>query len=198
MKTQKAEEIQNNILYKYRGVANFEYLLDIIINNRLYAGSYQYLNDISEAHYLHDYNFPEDTIKEILDEKRKYGICSLSRRGNNSALWAHYADSHQGAVIALEIKRNSNRQEIIAVKYNGLANMNGSIADINSTLIEILKKKKQDWSYEEEVRILTYNNKYIDIKIKEIILGNKMSDFHKELIKKIVEELNLQIVITQE
>lgn len=197
MKTQNAEEIQNNILYKYRGVANFEYLLDIIINNRLYAGSYKYLNDISEAHYLHDYNFPKDTIKKILDAKSKYGICSLSRRGDNSALWAHYSDSHQGVVIALKIN-NNNKNTIIDVEYGNLARIDTLFNVDKSTLIEILKKKKQDWSYEEEVRILTYNNKYIDIEIREIILGNKMSDFHKELIKKIVEELNPQIAVIQE
>ena len=33
------------VLYKYRGIQNFRFLVDIILKNRLYAAKYSDLND---------------------------------------------------------------------------------------------------------------------------------------------------------
>ena len=35
----------DQILYKYRGLENFKFFLDILLNNRLYASEYENMNN---------------------------------------------------------------------------------------------------------------------------------------------------------
>ena len=49
----KKQTAMTEISYKYRSVDNFRNFVDIILNNRLYAASYQDLNDPMEGHYYY-------------------------------------------------------------------------------------------------------------------------------------------------
>ncbi len=40
------------MFYKYRGIKEFRYFVDIILNKRLFAAPYFDLNDPMEGHYL--------------------------------------------------------------------------------------------------------------------------------------------------
>lgn len=41
------------MLYKYRGFNNFEFALDIFVNQRLYAATYKKLNDPMEGRFIY-------------------------------------------------------------------------------------------------------------------------------------------------
>ena len=78
-------------LYKYRDLSNFRYLVDIFLNNRLYASSYKNMNDPMEGMYRYHWDWDkEDTfdflINEISKEKQKIGICCLSEVSNNELM----------------------------------------------------------------------------------------------------------------
>ncbi len=74
------------ILYKYRSLANFEHVLDIILNQRLYCSTYPELNDPFEGIYRVTYFLLKDgdmatkenykNVEESVTGKIK--ICSLS------------------------------------------------------------------------------------------------------------------------
>ena len=43
-----------DLLFKYRGVQNFKFFIDIILRNRLYASQYVDLNDPMEGQYYYN------------------------------------------------------------------------------------------------------------------------------------------------
>jgi len=55
------------ILYKYRSLVNFERILDIILNQRLYCSKYDELNDPFEGLFIRTINI---TISDFIKMKR--------------------------------------------------------------------------------------------------------------------------------
>ena len=115
------------ILYKYRSLVNFERILDIILNQRLYCSTYPELNDPFEGIFetinyrlaaragagvfspartralveLHGKTFKK--AEELFGgEIDKIKICSLSSDLNDVRLWSYYADGHRGVVFGID------------------------------------------------------------------------------------------------
>lgn len=183
------------LLYKYRSIENFQYFVDIILNKRLYAAPYFDLNDPMEGQYIYaDGLISNDIIKAIKGAKEKLRIVSLSRNPSNILMWSHYANGHRGVVIGVEV--NSNKYDIQSVNYtNSMFNIDYDNIPQRSELAKhILSKKQSAWSYEEEERIfIKGGNLYADVKIKEIILGSRMSNQNQGFIKKLVANIDASI-----
>lgn len=45
------KKMTNNFVCKYRSLDDFEYFVDIIVNQKLYVAEYTTLNDPMEGHY---------------------------------------------------------------------------------------------------------------------------------------------------
>lgn len=183
------------IFYKYRTIDNFQFFVDIIINKRLYAASYSDLNDLMEGHYrYHTNEVTKQMIESINNAKQKIGICSLSKNHNNELMWAHYANGHRGIAFGVEI--DHNEYDVRDIVYDGL-NYVSQIKQNNDADIakDILSHKLDFWSYEEEVRAFVLNKKYIDVTVKELIVGKRMSNANKSLIKKVINKLDPSINI---
>ena len=183
-----------NKLYKYRGISNFRYFVDIILKNRLYAAKYTELKDPMEGRYEH---LPGDLSREILQKlktkKLNYRICSLSRSKDNRVMWTHYAEGHKGVVIELEIDNSKFTHE--RVEYDGSPFITSE--NINSkTAKDILCNKDQDWVYEEEDRVFS-NKKYIDIRILRIFTGISMLNKDYLFIEKLLLKINPDIEIVK-
>jgi hypothetical protein len=105
-------EMQNNnkIYYKYRSLKgdNWQYILDIFLNRRLYCAKYNELNDPMEGFYRTCENLPNYLRDHIFNQKGNYRICSLANNDNNTLLWAHYANGFAGIVVGLKNKRISS------------------------------------------------------------------------------------------
>ena len=175
------------ILYKYRSLSNFEHVADIILNDRLYCPTYNELNDPFEGLFLQlwtlsfmvknqTYAFPKK-LEETLTKTR---VCSLSSSISDVRLWSYYADGHKG--IALEIDFTGIESHIHEVIYS--ANLQRFK---NSTPHELLSHKTNHWEYEAEYRII-HDEKYFPInkRIKTIYLGHRISDTHRDLLKKMI------------
>lgn len=174
------------IYYKYRSLENFEFFIDILLNEHLYATSYEMMNDAMEGIYYH-YGLRPNVLKDIKSSKEKFKICSLSKKRNEPLLWAHYANGSRGVNIGLEI--TGHNLDIREISYDGAPKITKCI-NANSTAKEILTHKHESWIYEEEVRVFTnFENPYVKVHIKEIILGEKISSKHKLLVKKLVKKL---------
>ncbi len=173
------------ILYKYRSLDNFEFFVDILVNQSLYATSYKNMNDPMEGIYYAS-SLSRSIINDIRSRKESMNICSLSKERNHPLLWTHYANGSRGVNLGVEITgHNLIKREII---YGGTPLIDDCI-NTSHTALEILTHKLYYWDYEKEVRIFNSNNTQIKVLIKEIILGEKISSHHKKLIKKLANLL---------
>lgn len=167
--------------YKFRSTQNFKYLIDILVNQRLYASTYKNLNDAMEGIYIAN-GLKPSKLKSIKEGKELIKICSLSTDKEHPLLWGHYADGSRGICIGLKITgHNLDKKQII---YDGIPEIR-KVIDDKKTVKEILTHKDSSWEYEKELRIFTEKD-YVKIHISEIIFGSRISVNEKKLIQKIV------------
>lgn len=184
---------RDTIYYKYRSLENFEFFVDILVNNRLYAASYKDMNDTMEGVY-YAYGLEQEIKNKIHDKKLGLKICSLSKSNNNPLMWAHYANGSQGVAFGLKI--NKDKYEVTDIKYTDILEIQECV-NTQKTAKEILSHKHRSWKYEEETRVFT-NKNYVDVKIVEIILGERIKPRHEKLIKSIVEKLKIKCLIRKQ
>jgi len=192
-------------LYKFRSFESLEFLLDIILNERLYCSLYTNLNDPFEGMFVSIVNSfrslrpgPPRPYNMIPIKEKKYKsidefpfdlsgsrICSLSSDCNDVRLWAHYADSHRG--IAIQIKfldlDSSLREVLYSENFPEFDGRNTKNLDVN----DILTCKTKHWQYESEYRIIN-RQEFFSIKgrISAVYLGPRVEDKRRDLMLRIV------------
>lgn len=178
-------------LYKYRSLDSWEFLLDILINSRLYAATFNSLNDPMEGHFRYkSSHIGYDLIEEIKHLKKQTRICSLSKTYYNDLLWAYYAGGHSGVVI--DVTPN-DMFDTFDVDYSGLASIRKDLHSTQEIVREILTKKDSFWIHEEEARILS-EEQFIPVTINKVILGRRISPANKSLVKKLLKKLDIQCI----
>jgi hypothetical protein len=183
----------DKILYKYRGIQNFRFFIDIILKNRLFAAKYVDLNDPMEGQYYYNKGeLDKRILRKLSHDKENLRLCSLSRKKDNELMWSHYAEGHRGVAIGLTI--DNNKYNVRPIKYTGIHYLNGGQIE-QDTPIEILSHKLNVWSYEEEERVFVTDKFYVDVDVKELITGRAMSNQDYSFIKEIVEKVNPSIKI---
>lgn len=188
------------LLYKYRSFKNWNYILDIVLNNRLYATTFDKMNDPMEGLFSYTaFYFQQGIVDSIKNAKMKIKICSLSKTYKEVLLWSHYADSHKGICIELEVLENEN------VRSDGVRYVT-SIPHIflppidEPKVQDILFCKSSHWEYEQEYRcLLTDNNKdsYIPIKISRIFVGCKAKSSDKKLLQDLLNGIKSDVAVVQ-
>jgi len=136
----------------------------------------------------------DETMRQLLKgEKEKIRICSLSRNPNNELMWSHYAEGHKGVAIGVEVNRS--KYEVRPIIYDGLHRVGANNFHPGSAT-DVLSHKFDVWQYEEEERVFVRNNKqFVNVKIKEIICGSRMSTQDKGFITDLVEKINPDIEV---
>jgi hypothetical protein len=179
------------IFFKYRGLSNESFFIDILLNKRLYSAKLRELNDPMEGHYYHNPELYSDlNISDIKKIQNSLRICSLSKTLNNTLLWSHYADGHRGLALGIELKSKNN---ICPLKYgSSYLSLDPYCA---TTAIKILSHKEKDWSYEKEVRVFSKRRKFIEVNIRIIVLGMKMKPKEKDTIKRLVAKIDKNIIV---
>jgi len=181
------------VLYKYRGIKELRYFVDIVLNQRLYAAPYFDLNDPMEGHYLYNKGELDSDVRNLIKgQKQKLRICSLSRVNDNELMWAHYSEGHRGVAIGVEI--NESKQDVQPVVYDGIPQV-GRLNIHKSTAKDILSHKLEVWAYEEEVRAFTDGKQHVDVAVKEVLLGRSMSTQDIGFIKKLVSSIDSSIEV---
>ena len=182
---------QNKTYYKYKSLngENWKYLLDIILNNRLYCAKYHELNDPMEGVFYLDKNARDiEHLERLIAGKESYTICSLSEIDNEPLMWGHYADGNRGVAIGVSISHESNVSSVIYRK--------NKIQDLSLVkAIDLLRYKNPDWSYEKEVRVFCKNTRYVKVEISEIIFGCRIDSEIEKLIIKLIKSINPNIKI---
>jgi len=183
------------MLYKYRSIQGFRFFTDIILKQRLYSAPYFALNDPMEGRYLYNQSggiIDEDMRQLLKGEKEKVRICSLSRDPNNELMWAHYAEGNKGVAIGVDVDRN--KYEIRPIIYNGLHQV-GLNNFHSGSAIDVLSHKLDVWQYEKEERVFVHNKYYVNVTVRKIICGSRMSKQDVGFITELVEKIDPSIEI---
>lgn len=186
-----------SLLYKYRALEPWEYLLDIFVNERLYAAKFESLNDPMEGMFTYskDQESP-GFVREMVQEKARQGICSMSRTYNNTIMWSYYAAAHKGVVIGIEIDEE-HKDEIYVAKVTYAKNISfkgfwGS--DPETEARKILSKKLSAWRHEGEVRIFSRSS-FVPVRLREVFLGCQMPKAQQQLLKNMLQRINPNVEV---
>ena len=178
--------------YKFRDLRNYKYLLDIILNQRLYSASFKNLNDNHEGQFFYDFSTEIKKVRLNPTKQKHLSICSFSKNYKNHLMWSHYADGYRGIVIGFQI--DQSKYLINKVNYDGLANFENLPRGFDQAK-SVFLNKLNDWSYEEEYRIITEKQDFIKIKIIEIVFGAETPEEDKVIISKLTELVDNKIKI---
>lgn len=190
---------RNYKLYNYTKIN--KNTIKTILNNEIWLSSPDSFNDPIDP--------PIKQLNENNNNKFKYLINSivigcLSLTNDNSLMWSHYADKHEGICIEYDFKNFFiNKPENIVLKkinyVKEIISENDSIltskSDDQDNLMDILATKSIEWKYENEYRIIKYKNEdeknTLNVAIKNIYFGAKTSQTDKQLLIKILKNTNI-------
>ncbi len=174
-------------LYKFRSLNNIKYLLDILLNNRLYAARYNELNDPMEGHYLTN-SRNKNIINQLRERKLQTRVCSLTKNFNHTLLWSHYADGHCGCAIEVSVPYSKIRE----ISYSE------ELQFIEAPVCpeDLLSIKSRVWQYENEYRIFS-TKPFISVKINRVIFGIRVSKEDFQFYQKLIKAINPSIDVEQ-
>lgn len=133
-------------------------------------------------------NKKNNRLNEFIEEINKsIRITSFSKNKDSLLMWAHYADEHRGFVVGINPKGERKTQiydvtyceDLIKLQHDSNGNLN--------VKEEALSTKSKEWSYENEVRLLSIPRdpnkadfvKFEPNEISEIIFGARMQESEK-------------------
>lgn len=181
----------NQILYKYRGLENFKFFADILLNKRLYAAKFEDMNDPMEGQYYYKNGELDEAARDkIYDGKSDLRICSLSKTKDNELMWSHYSEGHKGVVIGLRVIDKLTK--VVPIKYKGLPKIGTENFNEQSPQ-EILSHKLKVWDYEKEFRVFVHGKSFVNIEILEVITGRRLVDYG--FIEKFVNKMDSSIKV---
>lgn len=175
-------------LYKYRALEPFRFFVDILLNKRFFAARYSDLNDPMEGQYLLTESGKINTeVQQILNsDKERLRICSLSRNPSIDLMWAHYANGDRGVAIGVRI---DSRYDVRPLEYSGPLCLTPGM-HIAFTARDILLRKNEAWIYEQEARVFTMGQQFVDVELVDILCGTRMSTQDKGMVQRLVEKLS--------
>lgn len=190
------ETSEEQTLYKYRSFNNFENLVDILVNSRLYAASYNAMNDPMEGCYNFPDTYTQDEIEDLEIVIAKQKFCSLSASPNIDLMWAHYSNGNRGICIGVTFKATKKAGTACWVKYDGQPNLIHSCDNKKEDRArKILRHKSPCWNYEEEVRLFSNDGHLVDVEIKEIIFGKRADKQLKPLVEELAKKFQPNALI---
>ncbi|EGR0111384.1 DUF2971 domain-containing protein [Vibrio vulnificus] len=173
--------MKKKTFYKYKSLDNFEFLLDILLRERLYASRFCDLNDPMEGVIEVEQTVPrelEGKWEAILNELR---ICCFTPDNENTLMWAHYADGGRGCMIEFELHDDYKPLEVSYAKKPIICKSELT----TEKAIKILQYKDKSWKYEREYRCIT-SSMFVPITVKKVILGPRVPRSTFELLEGIL------------
>lgn len=194
-------------LYKYVPI---KYVADTINNHRLFLGDGINFNDPFELTIT-------DRKTNIIQQIQGLHILCLTNSYRNKLIWSHYADSHKGVCLTIQVPNrlvypicytsrrvfsDSDLDNIIAKsKQSGKTSIEKSYSNL-TTAKKIAYIKDRKWNYEKEYRIVfdssdecglifDDNKWFMSVKITNIYLGVNFDKNDKDIQNKIREACKL-------
>lgn len=186
-----------DLLFKYRALEPWQYLLDIIVENRLFAAKFEKLNDPMEGMFTYaEDKVSADFIKKMLAETNRVGICSLSHTHNNTVMWSYYADGHRGVVLGFTVdKTHADIEAVSEVTYPSAITFEAyDGSDAQTDALGILSKKHSAWQHEKEVRVFSRTD-YVPVELRQVYLGCQMPDSQQALLRHLLGRVNPDVEV---
>jgi hypothetical protein len=134
------------------------FALDAIERRRVKMSTIEALNDPFELLGMSLKN--KDERLQFRNQKSRislsYGMVCLSQSAEDPVMWGHYAEKHSGVVLEFEVnpetvtKVSYERKRLIDVERNFIS----KTPITYDTVKELLSVKYENWSYENEYRIV--------------------------------------------
>lgn len=168
---------------------------------------------------IHNYFTLKTQLNQIVREKARMICFSIDEAPSwisvygyrSSSMWAHYGDKHKGVCVVLDrnkfVKENRKCIDFLGkVKYtNELRRPEINLSSINAitekTVQNVIRELKhaiffsklKDWRYENEYRVVNYNNSSVEFcsikdSLIEIILGTRVNDNYLPTILRMVSK----------
>ncbi|EGQ7904111.1 DUF2971 domain-containing protein [Vibrio alginolyticus] len=171
--------------------------LDSLVNQYFYLPEKNQLNDPIEMPAISKIG-----SEHLIDSD--YRVCSFSKNKNSMLMWSHYTENHQGIMVEYQFGSGiPNACGIGSVKYT-----NGEKRKIEQDKYifnQYLLTKNKEWSYEEEVRLISYkldkvyyssyeypnpDRSKLNARIASITLGCNFPPSKLQLITNLVASMN--------
>ncbi len=148
----------------------------------------------------------DDKINKIFSDYRKklannFAFCSLSTKCDDVLMWSHYANSHKGIVLGIDIDTDDLQEHLQEIKYlNKLPEwdiakyfdfMNGDDSH-NGIFFQDLSVKSKHWIKESEYRIwrkMPGYWVYKESQIKELYFGVNCDHITKKVVLELLNFL---------
>lgn len=184
-------------LFKFKPVTYFEYVLDIIENQRLYCADFRSLNDVREGVMTMGDSEQKGIMsfyQEYLhSELEKLKVCSLTTELHSHLMWAHYADGYRGVSIEVEV----DNCDLAMVKYPDTEiNFSelGSHVDIRASAKQVLSSKSKVWEYEKEYRLIQEETLFkLKYPVKRVIVGTRANELIINVLKDVCSRKKIRL-----
>lgn len=178
---------EEKYLYKYIPINSHQILS--IINQELYFTPYDQLNDPLECFFINHENKDSAFGASLKQEGIQACVLALTHQPNSKLMYSHYANAHQGLCIEYQLNFDS-------LKTNDLIAY-GKVFYGEKSKVENLKDlyllKNSEWNYEEEYRLVRFDNEaFFPCEIKIITFGYRCSDEYRKIIYNISQPLNIE------
>ncbi len=177
------------VLYKFKSLSSepeFEYVLDILKNFRLYSPCRSQVNDpfeglsidfyphVAGSGYARTAGVLHAIVTELLD---RYHFISFSEEVRNPILWAYYASNYSG--VCFEFSTSNTLKDVVPIEYNDETAISigeeEMIKNEQEILMQALSVKSKYWEYEKEWRLFNDDkSEFVTFgkdDIKSLILG---------------------------
>ena len=216
-------DIQKGLRFKY---ASIERAIQIITEQSLYFSSPLDFNDPYEcmpAIQKHDDRFNIDSLADKTSQRdyiehleneilggRKIGIVCLSETDENTIMYAHYSQNHEGLCLGFEVDIYDNRSArtdpflALQVIYDRTYPVLSGNQDSKEQFKKMFLCKHKNWRYEKEWRIVNFlidneKDRLMEFQnympLKKVVLGIKTKPYVKRLIKALKIEMNMEFEI---
>ena len=173
----------------------------MIVRDKIYFSNKEGLNDPFDCPVM---NFKDEVLNSLFENKgdNEYHpkILSLVRYEddtenefeniNNPLMWSHYAKAHEGICIEYEFDNSFLDDRIIYTKVKYKDNLKAE------NVIDLFAIKSKFWSYEKEVRFISFGEKNLlplKGRITKIIFGCECKDDDRELIKELIKGKDIEL-----
>lgn len=181
------------VFSKFRAldICNAKYIYDILRNKRLYAPTFEQLNDVGEFAYRYSYRTNSNesatdsdrservrVLRAIYDEKNLYRVCSFSERyrdepydDRQDIMWAHYANGSKGIRIDFTLDESIKTPKV---------DYDNNTLDENTETHEVCDDNMEPFSWESLLNIASSQSAFKEHFTKIMIRKNPSWRYERE------------------
>ena len=188
-----------SMLFKHRAID--DYFWPLIETGEIWCPSAHSLNDPYEFDFrlselaIHGHPIVPSELEEAKAAMKNYGVISFVEVCDSIRMWAYYSDSHRGVCLGFE-RNNTNDlgrwDQCVPVRYhpdNELPAVMPLELTKPETVTKIITTKSNEWSHEQEWRMLTYeSDKAIGYpgRLACVVFGMQCDAGHRDRIRAIL------------